>query len=121
MIQTPPPAFPQIPFDWLRFLDNDVTPLLGVIIVGVGIVLALRMIMKSPVGEAMAERIRRKTNLKYGDAGTLSGEQTAAQLDGVQDQLNRIEAHLAEVNERLDFTERILAKQKDPNALGSGR
>ncbi|HEX4562133.1 MAG TPA: hypothetical protein VH113_09920 [Gemmatimonadales bacterium] len=120
MIQTPPPAFPQIPFDWLRFIDNDLMPFLVVLVVGVGLLFALRVIMKSPVGEAMAERIRRKTNLKYGDSGTLSGEQTAVQLDSFQDQLNRIEAHLAEVNERLDFTERVLSK-KDPNAIGPAR
>ena len=82
-------------------------------------ILVLRVIMKSPVGEAMAERIRRKTNLKYGEPG-ISGEQAAIQLDGFQDQLGRIESHLAEMNERLDFTERVLTK-KDPNAIGPGR
>jgi len=117
MIQTPPPALPEIPFDWLRFLDNDLMPLAVVVVVGIGVVLLLRVIMKSPVGEAWAERIRRKTRQKYGEPGALSGEQAAIQVEAVQDQMGRIEAHLSELTERIDFTERILAKQKDPKAL----
>ena len=120
MIQTPPPAFPQIPFDWLRFMDNDVMPLVAVIVVGVVVVVGLRVLMKSPVGEAWAERIRRKTQVKYGEPGSITGEQAAIQLEAVHDQMGRIEAHLAEINERLDFTERVLTK-KDPNAIGPGR
>lgn len=114
MIQTPPPALPQIPFDWLRFMDNDVMPLVAVIVVGVVVVLGLQVLMKSPVGEAWAERIRRKTREKYGEPGALSGEQAAVQIEAVQDQMGRIEAHLGEITERLDFTERVLTK-KDPN------
>lgn len=121
MIQTPPPSLPSIPFDWNRFASNDLIPLVAMVVVGVGVLLALRVIMKSPVGEAWAERIRRRTRQRYGEPGALSGEQSAVQIEGVQDQLGRIEAHLTEMNERLDFTERILAKQKDPGALGSGR
>jgi hypothetical protein len=117
MIQTPPPSFP---FDWNVFWSNDLTPLILTVIGVGGFILALRVIMKSPIGEAMAERIRRKTNLKYGESTGLSGEQAAIQLDGFQDQLGRIESHLAEMNERLDFTERVLTK-KDPNAIGPAR
>jgi hypothetical protein len=120
MIQTPPPGIPSIPFDWNSFWSNDLTPLIATVIVAVGVILVLRVIMKSPVGEAMAERIRRKTNLKFGEPSGLSGEQAAIQLDGFQDQLGRIESHLAEMNERLDFTERVLTK-KDPNAIGPAR
>lgn len=113
MIQTPPPAIPEIPFDWLRFIDNDLMPLAVLIVVGVGIVLALRVLMKSPVGEAWAERIRRKTREKYGEPGALTGEQAAIQIEAVQDQMGRIEAHLTEINERLDFTERVLTKPRE--------
>lgn len=118
MIQTPPPALPQIPFDWLRFIDNDLMPFAVVVVVAVGVIVGLRVLMRSPVGEALAERIRRKTNAKFGEPGAPSGEHTAAQLEGFQDQLDRIETHLAEMNERLDFTERVLLKQKDSNLLG---
>jgi len=121
MTQTAPPSLPPIPIDWNLFVNDTLAPLIAVVVIGVGMVIALRVIMKSPVGEAWAERIRRKTHAKFGEPGGLSGEQAAAQLDGFQDQLGRIEAHLAEMNERLDFTERILAKQRDPNALGPGR
>ena len=121
MIQTPPPAqIPGVPFDWNMFWSNDLTPLIATVIVAVGVVLVLRVIMKSPVGDAWAERIRRKTHLKYGEASGLSGEQAAIQVEAVHDQMGRIEAHLAEINERLDFTERVLTK-KDPNAIGPAR
>jgi hypothetical protein len=121
MIQTPPPAIPEIPFDWLRFIDNDLMPLVAVIVVGIGVVLALRVLMKSPVGEAWAERIRRKTRDKYGEPGALTGDQAAMQIEAVHDQMGRIEASLAELTERIDFTERVLAKQRDPDRIGPGR
>jgi len=117
MIQTPAPI-PQIPVDWNLFVNDTLAPIVVTVIVGVGLLLALRVIMKSPVGEAWAERIRLRTRRRYGDAVT--GEQ-AAQVEVVQDQLGRIEAHLSELTERIDFTERILAKQRDPNTLGPGR
>ncbi|HWH02923.1 MAG TPA: hypothetical protein VN674_04475 [Gemmatimonadales bacterium] len=119
MIQTPLPP-EGLPFDWNLFVNNTLAPIVVTVIVGVGFLIALRIIMKSPVGEAWAERIRRKTVKRFGEPGALSGEQTAIQLDEVHDQMGRIEAHLAEVNERLDFTERVLTK-KDPNAIGPGR
>ena len=119
MIQTPPPV-PQIPVDWNLFVNDTLGPLIAVIVLGVGLVVGLRVIMKGPIGEALAERIRRKTNLKYGEPGVLSGDHAAIQGEAVQDQLSRIESHLAEMNERLDFTERVLTK-KDPNAIGPGR
>ena len=121
MIQTPPPALPQIPFDWLRFIDNDLMPFAVVVVVAVGIIVGLRVLMRSPVGEALAERIRRRTHQRYGDAGGVTGEQVTAHIEAVQDQLGRIEAHLAELTERVDFTERVLIKQKDQNAIGPGR
>jgi hypothetical protein len=121
MIQTPFPPVATIPFDWLRFIDNDLMPIVAVVVVGAGVLLALRMIMRSAVGEAWAERIRRKTRQKYGEPGALSGEQAAVQIEAVQDQMGRIEAHLSELTERVDFAERVLAKQKDPGAIGPGR
>lgn len=121
MMQTPPPPLPQIPVDWNLFVNDTLGPLLVTLVLGVALVVGLRVIMKGPVGEALGERIKRKTRLKYGEGGGPSGEQTAMQIEAVQDQLGRIEAHLAEVNERLDFTERVLIKQKDPGAIGPPR
>jgi hypothetical protein len=95
-------------------------PLVAVLIVGVVVVIGLQVLMKSAVGEAWAERIRRKTGQKFSEPGAVTGEQTAIQIEAVQDQMGRIEAHLMEINERLDFTERVLSK-KDPNAIGPGR
>ena len=114
MTQTPPVGgVPGIPFDWLRFIDNDLMPLAVVIVVGIGVILTLRVIMRSPVGEAWAERIRRKTRERFGEPGALSGEQAAVQIEAMQDQLGRLESHLSEITERLDFTERVLTKAKE--------
>jgi len=119
MTQTPAPV-PQIPFDWNVFVNSTVAPIVVTVIVGVGLLLALRVVMQSPVGEAWAERIRLRTRRKYGDSAAITGEQ-GAQFEAVQDQMGRIEGHLSELTERIDFTERILAKQRDPNAIGPGR
>lgn len=119
-MQTPPPIS-QIPVDWNLFINDTLAPLIVTVVLGVGLVVALRAIMKGPVGEALAERIRRRTRQRYGDSGGATGEQVAAQLEAVQDQMGRIEAHLAELTERVDFTERVLIKQKAQNAVGPGR
>ena len=120
MVQTPLPSVLDIPFDWNMFVNNTLAPIVVTVIVGVGLLLAFRVIMRSPVGEAWAERVRQRTNKKYGDLGQNTGEQQA-QLEAVHDQMGRIEASLAELTERIDFTERVLAKQRDPDRIGPAR
>jgi chromosome segregation ATPase len=47
-------------------------------------------------------------------------EQNTAALDDAETSLANQAAHLAELQERLDFTERLLAQNRDRPALGPG-
>jgi hypothetical protein len=70
------------------------------------------MIALSPVGKAYAERIKRGT---AGDAGT--AEDQAELVESVE-QLRR---EVAELAERVDFTERLLGQGKVGEQLGKPR
>ena len=70
------------------------------------------MIALSPVGKAYAERIRRGT---AGEAGT--GEEHTELVETVE-QLRR---EVAELAERVDFTERLLGQGKVSEQLGKPR
>ncbi|MCC7131873.1 MAG: hypothetical protein SFV24_21710 [Gemmatimonadales bacterium] len=70
---------------------------------------AATLIAYSPIGKAFAARIRGET------------PQSLAALQGtdpaVLEELDRLRQELAEVQERLDFTERMLANRSEPAAL----
>jgi len=61
------------------------------------------MIALSPVGKAYAERLR------HGTAGT--GGLDAAARDELVDSVESLRREVAELAERVDFTERLLARQ----------
>ena len=61
----------------------------------------------SPVGRAFAERIR---------GGHSSSEPDPAVLE----ELDRIRTELVELQERVDFTERLLAKTREQERIGGG-
>ena len=71
------------------------------------------MISMSPLGKAMAER------LKHGPQphGAGTGEDQAELLEGVE-QLRR---EVAELAERVDFTERLLGQQRAGEQIGKPR
>jgi hypothetical protein len=68
------------------------------------------MIMLSPVGKAYAERIRGKT----GQSGA-AGDQ-----EEVLDAIEQLRREVAELAERVDFTERLLGQQRGGERLGGG-
>ncbi len=70
---------------------------------------ALTLIAYSPVGKAFAARIRGETPQAM---GALQGTDPA-----VYEELDRLRQELADVQERLDFTERMLANRSEPAAL----
>src|SRR5207245_179153 len=97
MMQTPPafPPFPAPPGLDPNFLINKVAPLIGFVVVVVVGAMALRWLFRSPVGEALAEGGR---------------EERVSALDG----------QVAEMAERLDFAERLLAERRE-RKLGAGQ
>lgn len=76
-----------------------------VLIFGGGTVIALSF---SPVGRAIAERIR-------------GSNASAGQTDpALYDEIERVRTELAELQERVDFTERLLAKERASARLPEG-
>lgn len=69
------------------------------------------MIALSPVGKAFSERIRHGAVPPGGAAG---GEELLAAVEDLR-------RELAELAERVDFTERLLARQREAERLGPPR
>ena len=102
--QTPLPPAPGIPFD-----PNQLIPLIGVIggMIVAGVV--LYAFFKSDIAAAMAERIRGGLHRRKG-IDTAGDEPRVAQLGERVDQLH---GQVAELAERLDFAERLLAQKRE--------
>jgi hypothetical protein len=81
---------------------EDILALL--LIFGGGTVIAISF---SPIGRAFAERIR---------GGARANEPDPVVLE----ELDRVRSELAELNERMDFAERLLAKAREPERLAGG-
>jgi len=104
--QTPPP--PLLPFD-----PNQLIPLIGVVagLIITGVV--LYAFFKSDIAAAMAERIRAGMHRRKhweGLDGATGDESMLVQLEERVDQLN---GQIAELAERLDFAERLLAQKRE--------
>ncbi len=80
--------------------------LLMVLVFGGGITIALAF---SPIGRAVSERLR---------GGSSRDRADAAQLGEVVAELQEMRRELSELSERLDFTERLLARQREAERLG---
>lgn len=90
---------------------ETLVPIAGMItgiaaIFGVGY--ALVRVLQGPVGQALARRLS-------GRAG--SGDPELAQeLDALRHHLEAVQQRLLDAEERLDFSERLLASRSEPNA-----
>ena len=69
----------------------------------------------SPVGKALADRIRGKS----ASTEDLKAE-LAEQRDATEGELEMLRTQVSELAERLDFAERLLANQKGRDRLGGG-
>jgi len=101
---------------------GEFAPAVGVI--GLALVIGTTLVLSGPVGKALAEWIRgwSKTDeqwmaMKAAKHGVVLGGESERLLADV-DELKR---RLAEVEERLDFTERLLARERDPERLAPPR
>lgn len=105
-------------------------PAVGVI--GLALVIGATLVMTGPVGKALAEWIRgwsktdeqwiafkaAKQGLPLGAAGSGGGALEAERLAAEVEELRH---RLGEVEERLDFTERLLARERQPDRLAPPR
>ena len=93
-------------------------PAVGMI--GLALVIGATLVLMGPVGKALAEWIRgwSKTDehwmaMKAAKHGVVLGGEAQRVLAEVDD----LQRRLAEAEERLDFTERLLAKDRDAQRL----
>lgn len=70
----------------------------------------LGVIAFSPIGKAIAERLR----------GHKAELPATEELDDLRDHLQSLQQQVGELAERQDFTERMLAQARDKGALGPG-
>ncbi len=73
---------------------------------------ALVGISFSPIGRAIARRI--------GGKEEAAESAVLAEVDALREELSGVKAELGEVQERLDFAERLLAQAREKGLLGSG-
>ena len=111
VVQAPPPP-PPTPFPPgldPNLLVNQLFPVIG--FVGLLIVagLAIRWFFKSPIAEAIGERLRAKTRQRFGDTGEGEPERIA----GLEHQITALQGQLSELAERVDFAERMLAERRE--------
>jgi hypothetical protein len=92
---------------------NEIVPFLGLVVVVLVSAAVIRGILRSPVGEALAERIRARTLRRGGGGG--DPERVAA----LEAQVTQLQGQVSELAERIDFAERVLAERRE-RKLGSG-
>jgi hypothetical protein len=63
---------------------------------------------------------RRQLALAKLPSGLTSGEVKLAELDAQAEELHEMRARVAELEERVDFAERLLARQREPEQLPRG-
>jgi hypothetical protein len=76
------------------------------VVVAVALTIGLVKIFRGPVGAAFADRIR--------------GGQAPAADPVLTAEVDQLRARLAEVEERLDFAERLLARAREADQLSGG-
>jgi peptidoglycan hydrolase CwlO-like protein len=72
----------------------------------------LGVIAFSPIGKAIAERLRGKS---------AQVQSAPEELDDLRAQLQTVQEQVNELAERQDFTERLLAKTRDKGAIGPAK
>ena len=96
--------------DWL-WIQNVVFPLIGM---GMGVLLMFG------VYRIATRWIDRRHERLMLDRGAGAGSQDLRQLQARVDQMEDVAARVQDLEERLDFTERVLAQQRERGRLPAG-
>jgi hypothetical protein len=70
-------------------------------------------VARSPVGQALGRRIQ-------GRHGHSEDPELLAEVSALRDQVDALQQQLIETQERVDFTERLLARGRQANQLSEG-
>jgi len=90
----------------------DIEGILAIVLIFGGGTLFLLAI--SPVGRAVAERIR-------GQSGRALPEDIRGELQDLRGEVQQLRGEVSELGERMDFAERLLAKQRDSDRVAPPR
>ena len=94
---------------------NEVEPIIATVVVIVVVAVALRWIFRTPVGEAIAERIRTRAQRRWG-----AGGEDPQRVEALAAQVLNLQGQVSELAERIDFAERMLAERRE-RKLGAGQ
>ena len=83
-------------------------------ILGLFSTMIVAIVALGPVGRAIAASITRKS------VGSAPGAEVLDQVDDLAARMESLQQQMAELAERQDFTERLLAKGRETGALGPG-
>lgn len=97
----------------LNYAFTQVMPVVAMVVVFIG----LRWVLRSPVGEVIAERIRMRMRGRWG--GSVVGEEPQ-RVAALEEQVTHLQGQVSELAERLDFAERLLAERRE-RKLGAGQ
>lgn len=100
---TPPPGVDP------NLLIQQLVPFAVFVGVAIVAVLALRWFFKSPLAEALGERLRARTRQRFGDTSDVESERIAE----LEHQIVTLQSQLSELAERVDFAERLLAERRE--------
>ena len=116
--QAPTPAPPDLP-PIIPFDPNQLIPLIGTLggLVIVGIV--LWGFFKSDLAAALAERIRSKIHRRKGWSDTPVEGIDAGHVAELEEKVIVMQGQIAEMAERLDFAERLLAQKRERSLPGA--
>jgi hypothetical protein len=109
----PPPGGP--PFDPSVFSSETFPEVVAILGVMLAAALVLRWLFRSPIGEAIAERIRHGRRRHWGALG-----EDPRRVGGLEEQVSHLQGQVSELAERLDFAERLLAERRE-RTLGAGQ
>jgi hypothetical protein len=91
--------------------------------IGLTLIVGTALVLRGPMGKALAEWIRgwSKTDeqwlaMKAAQHGAVPGA-----TESVLVEVDELKRRLSEVEERLDFAERLLARERDPDRLAPPR
>jgi hypothetical protein len=105
--------FPPLPLGVpdLNYVIHQLTPFVALILVFVGV----RWLLRSPVGEALADRIRHRSHGPWAAVG-----EDTHRVAALEEQVAQLQGQVGELAERLDFAERMLAERRE-RKLGAGQ
>ena len=98
----------------LNYVLDQAMPLIAIVVIAVVGVAVIRALSRTAIGEALAERIRQRTQRRFG------GGDDPQRVAALEQQVTQLHGQVSELAERLDFAERMLAEGRE-RKLGAGQ